>query len=195
MKNPDILSAVKPVVDAFDKLGIPYYIGGSVASSAYGMARSTLDIDMVSDLSPEHVRPLVKILEVSYYIDKDMILDAIRRRSSFNLIHLETMFKVDVFITKEGIYHKEAFNRRMKNSLDDEQSAEFYLASPEDIILNKLDWYRLGGYISERQWNDVLGVVKVQKNNLNMEYLWHWASELKLVDLLKNALNDAGIEL
>ena len=167
MKSPDIISAVKPVVEAFDKLGIPYYIGGSVASSTYGLARSTLDIDMVSDLKSENVHKLVKILEASYYIDEDRILDAIQRRSSFNLIHLETMFKVDVFVAKEGSYHKETFVRRRKDTLDeDDPTVEFYLASPEDIILNKLDWYRLGGGVSERQWNDILGVLKEQIRNV-----------------------------
>lgn len=195
MKSPDIISAVKPVVEAFDKLGIPYYIGGSVASSTYGLARSTLDIDMVSDLKSENVHKLVKILEASYYIDEDMILDAIQRRSSFNLIHLETMFKVDVFVAKEGSYHKEAFVRRRKDTLDeDDPTVEFYLVSPEDIILNKLDWYRLGGGVSERQWNDVLGVLKVQRNLLDMKYLRHWASELGLVDLLERVLSDTGTD-
>jgi len=118
MKSPDIISAVKPVVEAFDKLGIPYYIGGSVASSTYGLARSTLDIDMVSDLKSENVHKLVKILEAAYYIDEDMILDAIQRRSSFNLIHLETMLKVEVFVAKEGLYHQEAFDRRRKDTLN-----------------------------------------------------------------------------
>jgi len=99
MKNPDLLAAVRPVVDAFEKLGILYYIGGSIASSAYGMARATLDVDMVSDLKKQHIRPLVEMLKASYYIDGDMIADAVSRRASFNLIHLETMLKIDVFIS------------------------------------------------------------------------------------------------
>lgn len=144
MKSPDILAAIKPVVEAFKKLGIHYYIGGSVASSAYGIARATLDVDMVSDLKPQHVHSLVTMLETSYYIDEEMILDAIKNRASFNLIHLETMLKVDVFIVKEGPYHKESFKRRRKDSIDeDETSVEIYLVSAEDIILNKLDWYRM----------------------------------------------------
>ncbi|MFQ5688042.1 MAG: hypothetical protein ACE5GV_15450, partial [Candidatus Scalindua sp.] len=101
MKSPDIISAVKPVVEGFDKLGIPYYIGGSVASSTYGLARSTLDVDMVSDLKSEYVHQLVKMLEATYYIDEGVILNAIQRRSTFNLIHLESMLKVDVFVERE----------------------------------------------------------------------------------------------
>ena len=193
MNDPDILIATEPVAEAFEKLGVLYYIGGSVASSAYGIARSTMDVDMVSDLKPEHVQPLVKMLESSYYIDEDMILDAIRKCSSFNLIHLETMLKIDIFITQNAPYDIETFKRRRKDTLDEEQkTAEFYLVSPEDIILNKLVWYRLGGGISDRQWSDVLGVLKVQKDTLDKEYLRYWASELKIKDLLGKAFQDAG---
>jgi len=195
MKPPDILAAIKPVVEAFEKLGVLYYIGGSVASSAYGIARATLDVDMVSDLKTQHVHSLVTMLEASYYIDEEMILEAIKNRSSFNLIHLDTMLKVDVFIVKEGLYHKESFKRRRKDTMDeDEASVEFYLASPEDIILNKLDWYRMGGCISDRQWHDVIGVLKVQQTLLDKEYLQYWASELELTNLLKQAYRDAGIK-
>lgn len=195
MKPPDILAAIKPVVEAFEKLGVLYYIGGSVASSAYGIARATLDVDMVSDLKTQHVHSLVTMLEASYYIDEEMILEAIKNRASFNLIHLETMLKVDVFIVKEGLYHNESFKRRRKDTMDeDETSVEFYLASAEDIILNKLDWYRMGGCISDRQWHDVIGVLKVQQSLLDMEYLQYWASELELTNLLKQAYRDAGIK-
>ncbi len=194
MKNPDILAATEPVAEAFEKMGILYYIGGSVASSAYGIARSTMDVDMVSDLKPEHVRSFVRMLEPSYYIDENMILDAIGRCSSFNIIHLETMLKIDVFITKNAPYDIETFKRRRKDTLDeDRRASEFYLVSPEDIVLNKLVWFRLGGGVSDRQWNDVLGVLKVQKDSLDKKYLQHWAPELKVKDLLEKAFQDAGI--
>ena len=194
MDTPDILTAAGPVAEAFENLGIHYYIGGSVASSVYGIARSTMDVDMVSNLKPKHVRSLVTMLESSYYIDEDMILAAIRSGSSFNLIHLETMLKIDVFIVKNEPYDIEAFKRRRRDTLNEEnETVEFYLASPEDIILNKLGWYRLGGGVSERQWNDVLGVLKVQRESLDKSYLRFWAMELKLKDLLEKAFQDSGI--
>lgn len=195
MKKPDILAATEPVAEAFERLGILYYIGGSVASSAYGIARSTMDVDIVSDLKPEYVPSLVSMLESSYYIDEKMILDAIKRCSSFNMIHLETMLKVDVFISKNAPYDLETFKRRRKDTLYEEQgAAEFYLVSPEDIILNKLAWFHSGGGVSESQWNDVLGVLKVQKDSLDIKYLQHWASELEVKDLLEKALQDAGMD-
>ena len=194
MKNSDIVAAVEPVVKAFEKLGVPYYIGGSVASSAYGVARATLDVDIVTDLNPEHVHPLVEMLESDYYIDEEMILDAIHKSSSFNLMHLETMLKVDVFVVKDRPYYMEVFKRKRKDSLDEAQgAAEFYLASSEDIILSKLEWFRVGGNVSERQWGDVLGVLKVQGDSLDVKYLQHWAAELGIADLLEQAFRDAGI--
>jgi len=193
MKKPDILTTLDPLIKAFRKIGIPYYIGGSVASSAYGIARATLDVDLISDLKTHHVDSLVEMLEFDYYIDREMILDAIKRSSTFNLIHLGTMLKVDIFVTKDRPYDQSAFQRKRKETLDEEQKAdEFYLASPEDVILNKLEWFRMGGESSERQWYDVVGIMQVQSNSLDKNYLQHWALELKISDLLEKAFHDAG---
>ena len=193
MKKPDILAALDPVVKAFEKIGVSYYLGGSVASSAYGIARATLDVDLVADLSAQHVNPLTEMLKADYYIDKEMILDAIKRRSSFNIIHLETMLKVDIFIIKDRPYDGVAFQRKRKDTLDEEQgAAEFYFASPEDIILNKLEWFQMGGKVSERQWHDVLGIMKVQSELMDKEYLRHWAKKLGISDLLEQAFRDAS---
>ena len=193
MKKPDIFAALDPVVKAFEKIGASYYLGGSVASSAYGIARATLDVDLVADLSAQHVNPLTEMLKSDYYIDKEMILDAIKRHSSFNLIHLETMLKVDIFIIKDRPYDGVAFQRKRKDTLDEEQgAAEFYLASPEDIILNKLEWFQMGGKVSERQWHDVLGIMKVQRELMDKEYLRRWAAELGISDLLEQAFRDAS---
>lgn len=194
MKKPDILIALGPLIKAFRTLGISYYIGSSVASSAYGIARATLDVDLISDVKAEHVHSLVEMLETDYYIDKEMILDAINRRSTFNLIHLATMLKIDVFVTKERLYDQCAFQRKRKETLDEEQiTDEFYLASPEDVILNKLEWFRMGGESSERQWHDVVGIMHVQGDLLDRNYLHRWASELKISDLIEKAFHDAGI--
>ncbi len=193
MDTHDILLVLEPIIEAFEAFGISYYIGGSVASSAHGIFRATLDVDLVADVRPRHVRLLVKRLESEFYIDEAMLLEAIQRQSSCNLIHLETMNKVDIFILKTTPYSAEAFDRRRKDTLDEEQELEFYLATPEDTILHKLDWFRIGGYVSERQWTDVLGVLKVQQENLDMDYLQNWAKELELTDLLEKACEDAGL--
>lgn len=194
MKSPDILRALEPVTDAFNKLGVAYYIGGSVASSVYGTARATIDVDLIADLKREHIKQLVKILEPGYFVDEVMITGAIQRQSTFNLIHLATMLKIDVFVIKDDPYSREAFQRKRKDTLDEsEKSHQFYLASPEDVILNKLKWFRMGGNVSEQQWRDVLGVLKVQGDLLDMGYLRNWARELGIVGLFDQALRDAGM--
>jgi hypothetical protein len=191
MKTPNVIDVILPVREAFDSLGIFYYIGGSIASSAYGIARSTLDVDMVSELKLKHAHELTEKLKSKYYIDEDMIIDAIKKRSSFNIIHLETMFKVDIFLKRNDPYGIETFERKRKENLDESRTdAEFYLASCEDIILNKLEWFRRGNEISEKQWNDILGVIKVQGNLLDKKYLFHWAIELGVDDLLGKAFNE-----
>ena len=195
MKTPDILLAVQPVIQAFEKMSIPYYIGGSIASSVYGMARATMDVDVIADLKVTHIPRLKQILENEYYIDEDMIADAIRTNSSFNLIHLETMIKIDVFIHKEDPYAEMALQRKRKDTLEELANVEFYFSSPEDIIIAKLQWYKIGGFVSERQWLDVIGVIKVQKDLLDKKYLEGWSKKLGLSSLLKDAFIKADIKL
>jgi hypothetical protein len=190
----DILVPIIPLVDAFEQLGVSYYIGGSVASSAYGLPRTTIDADLVADLRIEHVRPLVQQLQNAYYIDADMIRDAIKHRSEFNIIHFETMLKVDVFIQKTRAFDRETRRRVRQEKLDETSSDHvFLLASPEDVILNKLEWYKMGGEVSDRQWNDILGVLKVQGTSLDLAYLRQWAATLGVTSLLDRALEDAGL--
>jgi hypothetical protein len=193
MNTPDILAAVTPVVEALEQIGVAYHIGGSVASSLHGIPRSTIDIDLIADLRLENVRTLVKLLQAAYYIDEDAVQDAIKRRTEFNTIHLDTMLKVDVFIPKTRLFDQEELRRVQLKVLEGSERS-FYTASPEGTILNKLEWYRMGGEVSDRQWNDILGVLKVQGTNLDMAYLQRWASSLGVADLLERALVDAGLK-
>ena len=190
---PDILAAITPIVEALEEFGIPYHIGGSVASSLYGIPRLTIDADLVADIRMEHVRPLIRQLETDYYIDEDMIRDALRRQSSFNVIHQDTILKVDIFIPKSRLFDQEELYRVQQEVLL-EGTRPFNVASPEGTILNKLEWYRMGGEVSDRQWNDILGVLKVQGTSLDMAYLQRWAANLNVTDLLERALVDAGLK-
>lgn len=196
MKNPDLIEAIRPVIRVFEKLAISYYVGGSIASSLYGIARATMDVDLVADIKTEHIDFLISSLADSYYIDEEMILEAILQKSSFNLIHLETMIKIDVFIFKDEPYQNEVLQRKRMDSIGEgDASIEFYFSSPEDIILNKLQWYKMGGKVSERQWLDIVGVIKIQSDLLDTDYLKRWASKLHLLILLEKAYQDAGISL
>ncbi len=193
MTAPDILAATGPVADALEDLGVAYHVGGSVASSVYGVARATLDVDLVADLDQDAIRAFVERLEASYYVDEDMIRDAVTRRSSFNVIHHATMLKVDVFVLADRPFEQEAFSRRREDTLDDHEGARvFPIASAEDTVLHKLLWYRKGGGVSERQWHDVLGVLRVQGDALDRSHMDRWAAALDLEELLARARREAG---
>lgn len=196
MKRNEIISAVEPLIRVLNELGISYYISGSIASSAFGKARATMDVDMVLNIQPVHVKPFVLKLKKIYYLDEEMILDAIMTMSSFNLIHLETMLKVDVFILSDQPFQQSAFERKIIDKLDDEpDSINVYLSSSEDIILNKLLWYKAGGRSSEKQWSDVLGIIKVQEEALKKDYLKKWAGQLGIIELLEKAFSECKINL
>jgi hypothetical protein len=184
----DAWAALSPIVSAFDGLEINYYVGGSFASSLYGAGRSSLDVDLVADLAAKHVPSLVELLRKDYYIDANMITEAIQRRSCFNLIHFPTSYKVDVFIPKNRRFDREAFHRRRSGHFADvEGSCDVFFCSPEDILLAKLEWFRLGDEISEKQWADILSVLKYQQPFLDRDYLEREAVELHVADLLARA--------
>ncbi len=193
MNRTDIISALDMVINCFEQIGIDYYIGGSVASSAFGISRATLDVDLIAKIKKNHVDILVKSLKEFYYIEAEMINNAIQQNSSFNLIHLETMIKIDVFIFKGQPYDLEVFGRRQSDTLDEENPRKFYLSSPEDIILSKLQWYRRSNEVLQQQWKDVLGIMKVQANKLDLNYLILWAANLNISDLLNRLFYEVGL--
>jgi hypothetical protein len=186
----EITFALKEFADALDQLSIPYFIGGSLASSIHGANRSTFDADVVVDLKTEHVEPLAAMLGSAYYADPNMMRDAIRRRSSFNLIHYPTSLKIDVFIPQDRAFNQRQFERRVKEAVNpqDDDKVEMYIASPEDIILAKLEWYRKGNEVSDRQWIDLMSVVKTQQQRLDIDYMKQMAAEIGIADLLERAL-------
>lgn len=193
MKPPDIIEVTLKVVKVFEKLNITYYIGGSLASSAFGVARATLDVDVVADITLEKASFIEEFLKEEFYVDIEMIRNAIHQQSYFNLIHLETIFKIDVFILKNLPFYQQAFSRRIQKATSEDTSQKLFFATPEDIILSKLEWYKSGKEASDRQWNDILGVLKVQGSQLDKTYLEHWAEELSVSRLLEKAFSDAGI--
>lgn len=179
------------VTTVLEKLGIPYMIGGSLASTLHGMIRTTQDSDIITEMRPEHIQQFISSLQNDFFIDEEMIVDAIQRNSSFNILHRETMFKVDVFIPSPRPFQKSQLARAQRQAfeLEKEMSAKF--ASAEDTILSKLEWYRLGGEISERQWRDILGILKTRAGELDLQYMKNWAKDLNVVDLLERALGQS----
>jgi hypothetical protein len=181
------------VVRAFEALRVPYDLGGSMASSVHGIYRATADADFVAALRPHHAEPLVRLLQPAFYADLEAIRTAIASFRSFNLIHLESMLKVDVFAASAAPFQLMQMRRRVLQATSLDGQTKLYVASAEDTVLAKLQWYRQGGRVSDRQWNDVLGVLKVQGATLDRTYLAEWARELGLTDLLRRAIEDAGL--
>ncbi len=180
------------VAQALTSCGASYLVGGSLASSQYGFPRTTQDVDLVADLHEEQIDCLVDDLQDEFYIDAGMMRDAIQARSSFNVIHLTMAHKVDIFLTRSDAWSLQQLARRRIHTLGDGKATiSLYFSTPEDVILSKLDWYRQGGGLSGRQWDDVLGVLKVQQTELDVSYLRHWATELGLRDLLERAQQEA----
>ena len=180
------------VTDALEALDVPYAIGGSFASALHGVMRATMNVDLLADLRSEHVDRLAQILGDVFYADPEMMRDALRHHSSFNVIHLETMFKVDVFVAKPRAFDRSQLARRQLHLLSEDPERYAYVTSAEDIILSKLEWYRMSGGVSDRQWRDVLGVLKVQGDRLDHAYVQRMAGELGVGDMLERALEETA---
>jgi hypothetical protein len=173
-------------------MGIPYFVGGSLASSAHGVARATLGADIVARLEPQQAGRFVKEIGPEFYADPDAITDAASRRSSFNVIHIATAFKVDVFVPRATAYADVEMERRQSQLIDEDTGDTLMFATAEDTLLTKLLWFRQGSEVSDRQWRDVLGIRRVAGQSLDGRYLSPWAAELGVSDLLDRACGEAG---
>jgi hypothetical protein len=178
--------AIKFVVAVLDDLNIRYAIGGSLASSTHGAARYTQDADIAVEPFPGKERLFaLRFPSSEYYADEQMIRDAVARRSSFNILHLLTAFKIDIFVQKDRPFDRELLARRIKAPVFGESEGEFGVVTAEDSVLLKLEWYRIGGEVSDRQWGDIIGVMKTQGERLDAAYLDKWALEIGVKDLLE----------
>lgn len=180
------------VARILERLGVRYAIAGSLASSLHGVFRASVDADLVADLRPEHVEPFSRTLGEAFYRDETAMRRAIELRRSFNVIHLDTMFKIDVFIPKGRPFDEAELERRAAHVIANDPERSAFVASAEDTILAKLDWYRAGGGVSERQWRDVLGILQVQAGTLDLDYLRSMGASLLLSELLNRAIAEAS---
>lgn len=190
----ELVQAMRPVVAELNRLGVRYYVGGSIASSSHGAARSTLDIDMVVEVDETSAGYLVTALEAEYYVSKQAALDAVRNRSYFNLIHLATSLKIDLFVSRDREFDRSVQGRAATDMLGDKDPVCARVATAEDIILLKLEWYRLGNESSERQWDDLVQVAKLQAVRLDQAYLQRWAQLMGVADLLARLMIQTELE-
>lgn len=191
--NDENLPVVQEVIAALARLQIPYALGGSWASSLLGKLRFTHDADIAVESFPGKEAAFCGLFGNDYYLSLPAVQQAVQQHTSFNIIHTPSGFKVDVFVHRDRPFDRSVMLRRQSHVLGDPsagQTVEF--VSAEDIILLKLEWYRLGNETSEQQWLDVLGVFQVQGDRLDRTYLDHWAKELQIDDLLALARSDSG---
>jgi hypothetical protein len=187
MTPADPYALAELVAGILEKIGVRYVIGGSVAASLYGEPRSTLDLDVMIEADAGAVRNLVRELLPHFYVEEEDAVEAVRSEGSFNAIHLTTAMKVDFFIAEAGAGTRGQMNRRRAI---DAGGRSLWFYSPEDILVRKLLWYRMGGEQSERQWRDILGILRVTGSAIDRETLLSAARDFGVEELLERAWKD-----
>jgi hypothetical protein len=192
MENP--FKVLAQVAKVLEQQQITYVLVGSFASSIHGMYRSTADIDIVADIKSAQVIPLLSALQGSFYVDEQAVREAIDRQQSFNAIHFDSVFKIDIFIPKSDEFSRKQIERRQLRKLAPDLEQMIYVATAEDTILAKLRCYDSGGRVSNNQWNDVVGIIGASSTSLELDYLHPWAERLGLAELLGKAFLEAKVD-
>ena len=190
MPSDDPISVALAVAAAFDSVGIAYFLGGSMASSLQGEPRSTNDIDFVISSEEESVAKLSASLGPDFDVDDAALRDAVRTIGSWNIFHLPSMLKIDLFVLGREPFDRSEFSRRRRVPVRAD-GAELFVKTPEDSILRKLRWYLDGGGVSDRQWRDVVEVLRVSGPLLDVEYLDLWAKAIGVAAVLVEARAEA----
>jgi hypothetical protein len=175
---------LQKLIGLIEACGIPYAVCGSIGSSLHGQPRATNDADIIITPTQEQLTKFIESLKADYYVSSEAAFEAMRHCSMFNVIDNESGWKADLIFLKGSPYHLAEFERRIKARV---MGIELWIQSPEDVILSKLSWAK--DTDSELQYRDILGVMKLQWNKLDWDYLKYWAKELgadeKLEDIIK----------
>lgn len=174
-----------------DTVGVDWVIGGSIASSVHGEPRATQDVDIVVDLQARQVKPFVQALERHYYLEADVVREAVKVSSSFNAVHFASALKVDFFVAGDDPFEAERLARRLRVAMP---NGVLYVDTAEHTLLRKLEWFRRGAEVSERQWRDVQVIARLHGEHLDRERLRLWASRLGVTDLLERVLAETARE-
>lgn len=189
--EPGALATLAELVAVLERLGVTCVVGGSLASGLWGEPRATNDVDVLVDLREDQIGELVRALSPAFYVVEPAVRAAVERATSFNVVHYARAHKIDVFVAGVEGLDRAQLERRVVRSLSSD-SRPFAVTSPEDVVLRKLDWFRRGDESSQRQWRDVLGVLKVGGADLDRGYLREAAEREGLAELLARAFDEAG---
>lgn len=187
-----VLEIVAEVAARLEELGIRYAVGGSLASSAWGQMRQTNDADIAIALAPEKASELLEAFRSPYLIDERELQDALESSEPFTsvqLLHMDEAFKIDLFLLSRDEYTEGALSRVATVKL---AGIAVRFSAPEDIVIAKLRWFEFGHRVSDRQWNDILGVLESQAGKLDGNYLRTWATHFEVADLLSQAIAEAS---
>lgn len=188
---PDPIAVALQFTSVLEELGVHHLVGGSLASSVHGEPRSTNDVDVLADFREEHVAPFLGAVKREYHVSETAIREAIRLERSFNAIHVSGALKVDVFIAGSDPFDRERLERRERLQVRDDPPASLFIDTAEHSLLRKLEWYRRGGEVSDRQWRDVVSILRAQRGRLDAGRLDRWARMLGVSDLLERAVRGA----
>jgi len=189
---PDPIEVAASITAVLDDLEVRYLIGGSLASSVHGEPRSTNDVDILADFRAEHIEPFIEAIREDYYVSRPAVREAVRRGYHFNVIHTHAAVKVDVFLAGNDPFDLERLELRQPLRLPTEPEAVVYVDTAEHSALRKLEWFRRGGEVSERQWRDVVAILRIQASRLDRSRLHTWAARLGVADLLERAWREAA---
>jgi len=186
----EVSEAAAALGEVLERAGVRYFVGGSVASSMHGVPRYTSDLDLVVDLSEVQIPTLLAAAGPDFDIDEESLREEARRRGSWNIFHVPSMLKIDLFFFKGDSFSESQLARRV--ALEIVPGKKVYFASAEDVVLRKLLWYREGNEASEKQIPDVVAILKMKRGELDTNYLDHWAARLGVTDLLARVRAMAG---
>jgi hypothetical protein len=186
--SDDLLAALSPVAAALQRLGVRHFVGGSVASTIHGAIRSTMDVDLVCELRSDQIEPFLAAFGDDFYVSGSAVRQAVEWRSCFNLIHLPTAYKVDVFVSRGRPFDREAMARAVLQSLTADDPLRVPVATVEDSVVAKLEWFRLGDESSQRQWDDVSRLLALHGAALDLAHMRRMAESVGVLDLLDRLL-------
>ncbi|MGV3617313.1 MAG: hypothetical protein ACO1SV_18455 [Fimbriimonas sp.] len=183
-----VLEIVSDVVKRFEALGLRYALGGSLASSIWGQMRQTNDADIVLRL-PRSFAPALKEAFASPYLisgsEIEAALESTEEFRTVQVLHMDEAFKIDLFLLRDGEFEATELDRARIVTVAPGIAIRVY--APENIVIAKLRWYKVGNRVSDRQWNDIVQVLEVQRGQLDEAYLDQWASHFGVRDLLEQA--------